>query len=116
MSITIFRGLIPFVLSVFTFFLGVFIERKYNDNLVNSPVLEDRSRGLVLYIELTKRVFDTGDKDMIRRYVEDSYLKRNALSKGANSEEFIYFWTDWETDVEMAVKPALNNDHCSQLK
>ncbi len=60
----------------------------------------------MLYIELSKKVFATGDKDLMKRFMEDSYAKRNQLCKGADSEDFIFFWTDWETDVETIMKSA----------
>jgi hypothetical protein len=86
--------------------IGMYIEKKLNENWLNSPIIEERSRAIVLYIELSKKVFATGDKDLMKRFMEDSYAKRNQLCKGADSEDFIFFWTDWETDVETIMKSA----------
>ncbi len=93
-------------LCVLMFVLGIYIENKCNERRVNSPILEGRSRGILFFIELSKKVLDTGDKDLMKRFIEDSYAKRNQLCKGADSEDFIFFWADWETDVEAIMKSA----------
>ena len=100
------RGWFMPCLCVLMFVLGIIFEKKLSERWLNCSVIEGRSRGIVLYIELSKKVFATGDKDLMKRFMEDSYAKRNQLCKGADSEDFIFFWTDWETDVETIMKSA----------
>jgi hypothetical protein len=35
----------------------------------------------------------------LKHFIEDSYEKRMQFSKGADSEDFISYWTNWETDA-----------------
>ena len=100
------RGWFMPCLCVLMFVLGIIFEKELSERWLNCSVIQGRSRGIVLYIELSKKVFATGDKDLMKRFMEDSYAKRNQLCKGADSEDFIFFWTDWETDVETIMKSA----------
>jgi hypothetical protein len=36
----------------------------------------------------------------MRRFLSDAYEKRHSISRGADSEDFSYFWTEWATDIE----------------
>ena len=98
------RGWIVPGLCVLMLVLGMYFEKKLNEMWLNCHVLEGRSRGIVFLIELSKNVFDTGDKNLMKRFIEDAYAKRNQLSKGANDEEFIYFLAEWENDITTTVK------------
>lgn len=77
----------------------MYIEKKLNENWLNSPIIEDRSRAIVLFIELMKKIYEVDDKELLKHFIEDSYEKRMQLSKGADSEDFISYWTNWETDA-----------------
>ena len=80
------------------------IEKKLNENWLNSPIIEERSRAIVLFIELMKKIYEVDDKELLKHFIEDSYEKRMQLSKGADSEDFISYWTNWETDAEEKTK------------
>ena len=98
------RGWFIPCLCVLMFCLGLGVEKRLNDGVMNSSILESRSRALVQYIELSKSVVDLGEMDVMRRFLEDSYSRRNSLCKGADSEDFVFFWTDWMTNVELIRK------------
>jgi hypothetical protein len=84
--------------------IGMYIEKKLNENWLNCPIIEERSRAIVLFIELMKKIYEVDDKELLKHFIEDSYEKRMQLSKGADSEDFIYYWTNWETDAEEKTK------------
>ena len=100
------RGWLVPCLCVLMFVLGIVFEKTLNERWLDCSVIEGRSRAIVLFIELSKKVFEAGDKDLMKRFMQDSYAKRDQLCKGADSEDFIFFWTDWETDVEVIMKSA----------
>ena len=74
------RGWFMPCLCVLMFVLGIIFEKKLSERWLNCSVIEGRSRGIVLYIELSKKVFATGDKDLMKRFMEDSYAKRTSFS------------------------------------
>lgn len=82
----------------------MYIEKKLNENWLNCPIIEGRSRAIVLFIELMKKIYEVDDKDLLKHFIEDSYEKRRQLSKGADSEDFICYWTNWETDAEEMIE------------
>lgn len=100
----LYNGWFMAALSAVMLVCGICIEKKVNDTWLNSSLLEGRSRGIVFFIELSKKVFDTGDRDLMRRFLEDSYTRREQLGKGADSEDFLVFWTNWETDADEAMR------------
>lgn len=103
-SMRLWRGWITPGLCVLAFLLGVYFEKMLNDSWLNSPLLEGRSRGIKLYIELSRKVFDTGNVDMMKSFLDDSMAKKDHLMKGADSEDFINFWVDWENEVQSIVR------------
>ncbi|MBE6381890.1 MAG: hypothetical protein E7049_02620 [Lentisphaerae bacterium] len=97
-------GWIVPALAVLMFILGACSEKALNDKWLNNSILEGRSRALVFFIELSKKAYDTGDDDLMRRFLSDAYEKRHSISRGADSEDFSYFWTEWATDIEALEK------------
>ena len=100
----LYNGWFMAALSAVMLVCGICIEKKVNDTWLNSSLLEGRSRGIVSFIELSKKVFDTGNRDLMRRFLEDSYTRREQLGKGADNEDFLVFWTNWETDADEAMR------------